>query len=99
MSRLNDPDNFHGRVAHAAKVIAYARTRILPQTCTAISNLASTEAAAERLADISARKLPEAAQQSRARGKAEFDASFDERHRTDTVAGSDSAGVKTRNVS
>ncbi|MER8671383.1 hypothetical protein NKH45_30235 [Mesorhizobium sp. M1156] len=127
MSRLNDPENFRGRVAYAAKVIAYGRrptrafdncfenydgdevaTAILrrSRTNTRLAanlhrylNLASTEAAAERLADISTRKLPQAARQSRARGKAEFDALFDERHLTDTVAGSDTADVKTRSMS
>lgn len=120
MSRLNDPENFRGRVTYAAKVIAYGRRPTLAfdncfenydgdEVATAILrrsranprlaanlhrylNLASTEAAAERLADISTRKLPEAARQSRAR--LNLIALFDERHRTDTVAGSDSAGAR-----
>lgn len=62
-------------------------------------NLASAEAAAERLADIPTRNLPQAARQSRARGKAELDALFDEHHRTDTVAGSDTGDVRTRSMS
>ena len=42
------------------------------------SCLASIEAAAERLADVPTRKLPEIARQTRARRKAEFDAWFEQ---------------------
>ena len=41
-------------------------------------SLASIEAAAERLADVPTRKLPEIARQTRARRKAEFDAWFEQ---------------------
>lgn len=111
MSRLNDPDNFRGRVNYAAQVIAYGRrpTRAFDncfenydgdEVATAILrrskknarlaanlqrylSLASIEAAADRLADIPTRKLPEVARQSRARQKAEFDAWFEQQRTTD----------------
>lgn len=100
MSRLNDPENFRGRVNYAAKVIAYGHrpTRAFDncfenydgdEVATAILrrsrknarlaanlqrylSLTSIEAAAERLADVPTRKLPEVARQTRARQKAEF---------------------------
>lgn len=111
MSRLNDPENFRGRVNYAAKVIAYGRrpTRAFDncfenydsdEVATAILrrskknarlaanlqrylSLASIETAAERLADVPTRKLPEVARQSRARQKAEFDAWFEQQRTTD----------------
>jgi hypothetical protein len=114
MSRLNDPENFRGRVAYAAKVIAYGRrpTRAFDncfenydgdEVATAILrrsrknvrlsanlhrylSLASIKVAAERLADVPTRKLPDDARQSRARGKAEFDAWFDQQHKADAIA-------------
>jgi crotonobetainyl-CoA:carnitine CoA-transferase CaiB-like acyl-CoA transferase len=94
MSRLNDPENFRGRVNYAAQVIAHGRrpTRAFDncfenydgdEVATAILrrsrkntrlaanlqrylSLSTTEAAAERLADIPTRKLPELARQTRA---------------------------------
>lgn len=100
MSRLNDPENFRGRVNYAAKVIAsgHRPTRAFDncfenydgdEVATAILrrsrrnarlaanlqrylSLTSIEAAAERLADVPTRKLPEVARQTRARRKAEF---------------------------
>lgn len=111
MSRLNDPENFRGRVNYAAKVIAYGHrpTRAFDncfenydgdEVATAIlrrsrknarlaSNLqrylslASIEAAAERLADVPTRKLPEVARQTRARQKAEFDAWFEQQRKAE----------------
>lgn len=111
MSRLNDPENFRGRVNYAAQVIAYGRrpTRAFDncfenydgdEVATAILrrskknarlaanlqrylNLASIEAAAERLADVPTRKLPEIARQTRARRKAEFDAWFEQQRTSD----------------
>jgi hypothetical protein len=113
MSRLNDPENFRGRVNYAAKVIAYGRrpTRAFDncfenydgdEVATAILrrskknarlaanlqrylSLASIEAAAERLADVPTRKLPEIARQTRARRKAEFDAWFEQQRTSDAV--------------
>jgi hypothetical protein len=46
-------------------------------------SLASIEAAAERLADVPTRKLPEIARQTRARRKAEFDAWFEQQRTND----------------
>lgn len=107
MSRLNDPENFRGRVNYAAKVIAYGRspTRAFDncfenydgdEVATAILrrsrknarlaanlqrylSLSSIEAAAERLADVPTRKLPEVARQTRARRQAETDGWFKQR--------------------
>ncbi|CCV16365.1 hypothetical protein [Mesorhizobium sp. STM 4661] len=126
MSRLNDPENFRGRVNYAAQVIAYGRrpTRAFDncfenydgdEVATAIlrrsrknarlgSNLqrylslASIEAAAERLADVPTRKLPEVARETRARRKAEFDVWF-EQHRNADVAVPDTAEDDTRSTS
>ena len=100
MSRLNDPENFRGRVNYAAQVIAYGRrpTRAFDncfenydgdEVATVILrrskknarlaanlhrylNMASIEAAADRLADVPTRGLPEVARQTRTRQKAEF---------------------------
>lgn len=111
MSRLNDPENFRGRVNYAAKVIAYGYrpTRAFDncfenydgdEVATAILRrsrknarlaanlerylgLASIEAAAERLADVPTRKLPDIARQTRARRKAEFDAWLEQQRRAD----------------
>lgn len=113
MSRLNDPENFRGRVDYAAKVIAYGRSPTgafdncfenddgdevatvilrrsrknahLATNLQRYLNLSSIEAAAERLADIPTRKLPEVARQTRARRQAEFHASF-EQHNTGPLA-------------
>lgn len=102
MSRLNDPENFRGRVNYAAKVIAYGhspsrafdncfenydgdevatvivrrarKNRRLAANLHRYLSIASIEAAAERLAEISTRKLPDVARQTRARRKAEFEA-------------------------
>lgn len=102
MSRLNDPENFRGRVNYAAQVIAYGRrpTRAFDncfenydgdEVATVILrrskknarlaanlhrylNMVSIEAAADRLADVPTRGLPEVARQTRTRQKAEFDA-------------------------
>ena len=107
MSRLNDPENFRGRVNYAAKVIAYRRrpTRAFDncfenhdgdEVATVIVrrsrknarlaanlqrylSLSSIEAAADRLAEVPTRKLPEVARQTRARRKTEFDAWFEQR--------------------
>ncbi|HEV7283628.1 MAG TPA: hypothetical protein VGN75_02145 [Kaistia sp.] len=120
MSRLNDPENFRGRVNYAAKVIAYGRspTRAFDncfenydgdEVATVILrrsrknarlaanlqrylNLSSIEDAAERLADVPTRRLPEVARQTRARRQAEFDAWFDQRQ---TGAGADSDATAT----
>lgn len=102
MSRLNDPENFRGRVNYAAQVIAYGRrptrgfdncfenydgdevaTVILRRSkknarlaanLHCYLNMASIEDAADRLADVPTRELPEVARQRRTRQKAEFDA-------------------------
>jgi hypothetical protein len=115
MSRLNDPENFRGRVNYAAKVIAYGRspTRAFDncfenydgdEVATVILrrsrknarlaanlqrylSLSSIEAAAERLADVPTRKLPEVARQTRARRQAETDGWFKQR-KTDVAAAS-----------
>lgn len=114
MSRLNDPENFRGRVNYAAKVIAYGHrpTRAFDncfenydgdEVATAILRrsrknarlaanlkrylgLASIEAAAERLADVPTRKLPEIARQTRARRKAEFNAWLEQQRRVNASA-------------
>ena len=111
MSRLNDPENFRGRVNYAAQVIAYGRrpTRAFDncfenydgdEVATVILrraknnarlganlhrylNLASIEAAAERLADVPTRRLPEVARQTRARRTAEFDAWLEQQRKAD----------------
>lgn len=113
MSRLNDPENFRGRVNYAVQVIAHGRrpTRAFDncfenydgdEVATAILrrsrknvrlaanlqrylSLASIETAAERLADVPTRKLPEAARQTRARRKAEFDVWFERQRKTDAI--------------
>lgn len=118
MSRINDPENFRGRVNYAAKVIAYGRrpTRAFDncfenydgdEVATAILrrskknarlaanlqrylSLASIEAAAERLANVPTRKLPEIARQTRARRKAEFDVWFEQQRTSDA---GETAGV------
>lgn len=102
MSRLNDPENFRGRVNYAAQVIAHGRrpTRAFDncfenydgdEVATVILrrskknarlaanlhrylNMASIEAAADRLPDVPTRELPDVARQTRTRQKAEFDA-------------------------
>lgn len=107
MSRLNDPENFRGRVNYAAKVIAYGRspTRAFDncfenwdgdEVATVIVrrarknqrlaanlhrylNIASIEAAAERLAEVPTRKLPDVARATRARHKAESEAWLEQR--------------------
>jgi len=107
MSRLNDPENFRGRVNYAAKVISYGRspsrafdncfenydgdevaTVILRRSrknarlaanLQRYLSLSSIEAAADRLADVPTRKLPEVARQTRALRKTEFDAWFEQR--------------------
>lgn len=126
MSRLNDPENFRGRVNYAAQVIACGRrpTRAFDncfenydgdEVATAILrrsrknarlaanlqrylNLASIEAAAERLADVPTRKLPDVARQTRARRKAEFDTWFEQRREADSAA-SDTTTANTRSTS
>jgi hypothetical protein len=113
MSRLNDPENFRGRVNYAAKVIAYGRrpTRAFDncfenydgdEVATAILrrsrknprlaanlrrylSLVSVEAAAERLAGVPTRELPEVARRTRAHQKAEFDVWFERQRKTDAV--------------
>jgi hypothetical protein len=113
MSRLNDPDNFRGRVNYAAQVIAYGRrpTRAFDNcfenydgddVATALLrrskknarlaanlhrylSMASIEAAAERLADVSTRSLPEVARQTRARRRAEFNAWLEQQRTIDAV--------------
>ena len=120
MSRLNDPENFRGRVNYAAKVIAYGRrpTRAFDncfenhdgdEVATVILrrsrknarlaanlqrylSLSSIEAAADRLAEVPTRKLPEVARQTRARRRAEFDAWFEQR-KTDAGAGPDTTAA------
>jgi len=117
MSRLNDPENFRGRVNYAAKVIAYGRspTRAFDncfenydgnEVATAILrrsrknarlaanlqrylSLSSIEAAAERLADVPTRKLPEVARQTRAGRKAEPNAWFAQQRKADATADPD----------
>ncbi|MGE0232440.1 MAG: hypothetical protein AB7O39_17225 [Flavobacteriaceae bacterium] len=119
MSRLNDPENFRGRVNYAAKVIAYGRspTRAFDncfenydgdEVATVILrrsrnnarlaanlqrylSLSSIEAAAERLADIPTRKLPEVARQTRARRQAEFDVWFEQQRKADAGTDPDTA--------
>ncbi|MDN5925597.1 MAG: hypothetical protein L0I29_00805 [Hyphomicrobiales bacterium] len=123
MSRLNDPENFRGRVNYAARVIAYGRraTRAFDncfenydgdEVATAIlrrskknarlaANLqrylsvASIEAAAQRLADVPTRKLPEIARQTRARRKAEFDAWFEQHQTSDAGETADETTAET----
>lgn len=120
MSRLNDPENFRGRVNYAAKVIAYGRrpTRAFDncfenydgdEVATVILqrsrknarlaanlqrylSLSSIEAAADRLAEVPTRKLPEIARQTRTRRRAEFDAWF-EQHKTDADAAPDTTAA------
>ena len=120
MSRLNDPENFRGRVNYAAKVIAYGRrpTRAFDncfenydgdEVATVILrrsrknarlaanlkrylSLSSIEAAADRLAEVPTRKLPEVARQTRARRRAEFDAWFEQR-KTDAGAAPDTTAA------
>ena len=120
MSRLNDPENFQGRVNYAAKVIAYGRrpTRAFDncfenhdgdEVATVILrrsrknarlaanlqrylSLSSIEAAADRLAEVPTRKLPEIARQTRARRRAEFDAWFEQR-KTDAGAAPDTTAA------
>ena len=120
MSRLNDPENFRGRVNYAAKVIAYGRrpTRAFDncfenydgdEVATVILrrsrknarlaanlqrylSLSSIEAAADRLAEVPTRKLPEVARQTRARRRAEFDAWF-EQHKTDADVAPDTTAA------
>ncbi|WP_376706197.1 hypothetical protein RQ479_33145 (plasmid) [Mesorhizobium sp. ISC25] len=115
MSRLNDPENFRGRVNYTAKVIACGRrptcafdncfdnydddevaTVILRRSrkngrlaanLQRYLNLSSIDAAADRLASVPTRKLPEVARQTRVRRLAEFDAWFEQRK---TDAGVDS---------
>lgn len=115
MSRLNDPENFRGRVNYAAKVIAYGHrpTRAFDncfenydgdEVATIIVrrarkngrlaanlhrylSITSIEAAAERLADIPTRKLPELARQTRERCKAEADVSLQELRATNASSG------------
>lgn len=127
MSRLNDPENFRGRVNYAAQVIACGRrpTRVFDncfenydgdEVATAIMrrskknsrlaanlqrylSLASVEAAAERLADVPTRKLPEVARQTRARRKAEFDTWFEQHRQADAVGGAETIGADPRRTS
>ncbi len=127
MSRLNDPENFRGRVNYAAQVIAYGRrpTRAFDncfenydgdEVATAILrrskknvrlaanlqrylSLASIEAAAERLADVPTRKLPEVARQTRARQKAEFDVRLEQQRKTDAVEATDETTADARSPS
>jgi hypothetical protein len=125
MSRLNDPENFRGRVNYAAKVIAYGRrpTRAFDncfenydgdEVATVILrrsrknarlaanlqrylSLSSIEAAADRLAEVPTRKLPEVARQTRARRRAEFDAWFEQR-KTDAGAAPDTTAADEGNA-
>lgn len=113
MSRLNDPENFRGRVNYAAHVIAYGRrpTRAFDncfenydgdEVATAILrrskknarlaanlhrylSMASIEAAADRLAEVPTRDLPEVARRARARQKAEFNAWLEQNRKADSV--------------
>jgi len=117
MSRLNDPENFRGRVSYAAQVIAYGRspTRSFDncfenydgdEVATAILrrsrknarlaanlqrylSLSSIKAAAEQLADVPTRKLPEVARRTRARRKAEFDAWLEQQQKADAGTSSE----------
>ena len=117
MSRLNDPENFRGRVNYAAQVIAYGRrpTRAFDncfenydgdEVATVILrrsrknarlaanlqrylSLSSIEEAAERLADVPTRKLPEVARQTRARRQAESDAGFEQRRKANAGTSSE----------
>ena len=119
MSRLNDPENFRGRVNYAAKVIAYGRspTRAFDncfenydgnEVATAIlrrsrknarlASLSSIEAAAERLADVPTRKLPEVARQTRAGRKAESNAWFEQQRKADATADPDMAIANERST-
>lgn len=111
MSRLNEPENFRGRVNYAARVIAYGHrpTRAFDncfenwdgdEVATVIVrrarknqrlaanlhrylSIASIEAAAERLAHVPTRKLPDVARATRARREAEFDARLNRHQQTD----------------
>ncbi|WP_143748448.1 hypothetical protein [Mesorhizobium carmichaelinearum] len=56
----------------------------------------SIEAAAEWPADVPTRKLAGAARQSRARGKAGFDASFNQPHETEAIAKRDASVPSSR---
>lgn len=113
MSRLNDPENFRGRVNYAARVIAYGRrpTRAFDncfenddgdEVATAILrrskknarlaanlhrylSMASIEAAADRLAEVPTRELPEVARRTRARQKTEFNAWLEQQRKADAV--------------
>lgn len=113
MSRLNDPENFRGRVNYAAHVIAYGRrptrafdncfenydgdevaTAILRRSkknaCLAANlhrylSMASIEAAADRLAEVPTRELPEVARRTRARQKVEFNAWLEQQRKADAV--------------
>lgn len=126
MSRLNDPENFRGRVNYAAKVIAYGRspTRAFDncfenydgdEVATAILrrsrknarlaanlhrylSLSSVEAAAERLADVPTRKLPEVARQTRARRKTEFDVWFEQQRKADATTDRDTPIANERST-
>jgi len=127
MSRLNDPENFRGRVNYAAKVIAYGHrpTRAFDncfenydgdEVATAVVrrsrrnarlaanlqrylSLASIEAAAERLANVPTRKLPEIARQTRARRKAEFNAWLDQQQKDDRSASTEATTDKPEDAS
>lgn len=113
MSRLNDPENFRGRVNYAAQVIAYGRrpTRAFDncfenydgdEVATAILrrskknarlaanlhrylSMASIQTAADRLAAVPTRELPEVARRTRARQKAEFNAWLEQQRKADAV--------------
>ncbi len=117
MSRLNMPENFAGRVAYAAKIIAYGgspsrafdncfenhdgdevatvivrRARRNPKIAANLHrylDVASVEAAAQRLADVPTRKLPAVAHETRARRAAEFKAWLEERDREKSKPGAD----------
>jgi hypothetical protein len=113
MSRLNDPENFRGRVKYAAQVIACGRrpTRAFDncfenydgdEVATAILrrskkntrlaanlhrylSMASIEAAADRLADVSTPELPEVARRTRIRQKAKFNGWLEQQRVADDV--------------
>ncbi|CAM5291564.1 hypothetical protein ATER59S_00549 [Aquamicrobium terrae] len=117
MSRLNDPENFRGRVNYAAKVIAYGhrpthafdncfenwdgdevatvivrrarKNQRLAANLHRYLSIASIEAAAERLANVPTRKLPDVARATRARCKAESDARLEQIRKEEIDAGSD----------
>jgi hypothetical protein len=117
MSRLNDPENFRGRVNYAAQVIAYGRrpTRAFEncfenhdgdEVATVILrrsrknarlaanlqrylSLFSIEEAAERLANVPTRKLPEVARQTRARRQAKSDAWLEQRRKANAGTSSE----------